>query len=256
MYRRMPLQSQARVGPEPERGRRAERSMSGRAQRKAAEERSERRKRLGLLGSAVGVALLIALILILMNRPQAAPEIAAAQPLPASIPVDGRSLGNPNATVTLVEWGDYACPHCGDFARTDEPQLISDFVTSGRIRFEFRDYAFLGPDAVRAAEAAACAADQNAFWRFHDTLYLNQGNTEAFSDAGLKEMARTLGLDTAAFNSCLDSAAKEQEVTQSLAEGQSQGVNSTPSFFINGTKVPWEGWDALKQALDTALAQG
>ena len=136
-----------------------------------------------------------------------------------------------------------------------EPPLIADYVAPGRVRFEYRDYAFRSPQAVRAAEAAACADDQDAFWRYHDTLFLNQSAPDAFSDARLKEMARLLGLDTGAFNRCLDSGEKRQQVEASLAEGKAQGVDSTPSVFVNGTDVPWQGWDTLKQAIDAALPQ-
>jgi protein-disulfide isomerase len=136
-----------------------------------------------------------------------------------------------------------------------EPQLVADYVETGKVRFEFRDYAFRSPQAVRAAEAAACAADQGAFWRFHDTLYLNQSAADAFSDTRLKEMAKTLGLDAGKFNSCLDSGEKRAEVEQSLADGKAQGIDSTPSIFVNGTEVPWQGWDTLKQAIDAALAK-
>ena len=137
-----------------------------------------------------------------------------------------------------------------------KPLLVTDYVQSGDVLFEYRDYAFRGPQAVRAAEAAACAADQGAFWAFHDTLFLNQGAANAFSDARLKAMAETLGLDTAAFNACLDSGEKLAQVEASLEEGRSQGIDSTPSLFVNGVEVPWQGWETLKQAIDASLQEG
>lgn len=135
-----------------------------------------------------------------------------------------------------------------------KPQLIAEYVQPGSVHFEYRDYAFRGPQAVRAAEAAACADDQGAFWSYHDTLFLNQSAPDAFSDARLKAMAETLGLDTAAFNACLDSGEKRALVDQSLADGQALGVDSTPSVFVDGVEVPWQGWDTLKQAIDAELA--
>jgi protein-disulfide isomerase len=137
-----------------------------------------------------------------------------------------------------------------------KPQLVAQYVEPGQVRFEFRDYAFRGPEAVRAAEAAACAEDQGAFWRFHDTLYLNLTGPGSFTDARLKQMAGTLGLDTGAFNSCLDSGEKRSDVEQSLASGQEQGVDSTPTILVDGVEVPWQGWDTLKQAIDATLAEG
>jgi protein-disulfide isomerase len=136
-----------------------------------------------------------------------------------------------------------------------KPQLVSEYVEPGIVQFEYRDYAFRGPEAVRAAEAAACAADQGAYWRFHDTLFLNQSGPNSFSDARLKQMAETLELDTTAFNQCLDSGEKRAGVEASIAEAQAQGVDSTPTIFINGTEVAeWHDFNAVKQAIDAELA--
>ena len=137
-----------------------------------------------------------------------------------------------------------------------EPQLVSEFVEPGIVRFEFHDYAFRGPEAVRAAEAAACAADQGAYWRYHDTLFLNQSGPNSFTDARLKQMAETLGLDTAAFNQCLDSGEKRAGVEASIAEAQAQGIDSTPTILINGTEVAdWHDFNAVKQAIEGKLAK-
>jgi protein-disulfide isomerase len=136
-----------------------------------------------------------------------------------------------------------------------KPQLVSDYVEPGLVRFEFHDYAFRGPEAVRAAEAAACAADQGAYWRYHDTLYLNQSGANSFTDARLKQMAETLGLDTGTFTQCLDSGEKRAGVEASIAEAQAQGIDSTPTIFINGTEVAeWHDFNAVKQAIDAELA--
>ena len=136
-----------------------------------------------------------------------------------------------------------------------KPQLVSEYVEPGLVRFEFHDYAFRGPEAVRAAEAAACAADQGAYWRYHDTLFLNQSGPNSFSDARLKQMAETLGLDTGTFNQCLDSGEKRASVEASIAEAQAQGIDSTPTIFINGTEVAeWHDYNAVKQAIDAELA--
>ena len=138
-----------------------------------------------------------------------------------------------------------------------KPQLVSQYVEPGIVRFEYRDYAFRGPEAVRAAEAAACAADQGAYWRYHDTLFLNQSGPNSFTDARLKQMAETLGLDTEAFNNCLDSGEKRELVEQSTAEGQAQGVDSTPTVFVNGAEIAdWHDFNAVSQAIEAELAEG
>ena len=137
-----------------------------------------------------------------------------------------------------------------------KPQLVSEFVEPGTVRFEFHDYAFRGPEAVRAAEAAACAADQGAYWRYHDTLYLNQNGPNSFPDGRLKQMAEMLGLDAAAFNQCLDSGEKRAAVEASIAEAQAQGIDSTPTILIDGTEVTdWHDFNAVKQAIEAELAK-
>ncbi len=251
----MSVSSQTEESTEGRRAGSGERS-SRRVQRRAAAEQAARRKQLLILGGAIAAAVAVALILIILNRPQpAGAPIQVAAALPAAIPVTGQTMGQANAPVTVTEWGDYNCPHCQEFARSVEPSLVSQYVEPGKVKFEFRDFPFLGDSATRAAEAASCAADQNAFWQYHDTLYLNQSSTNAFTDARLKQIAATLGLNASTFNTCLDSGSKAQTVDQSKQDAQKLGVNSTPSLFVNGAAVPWQGWDTLQQAIDAALAK-
>ena len=104
----MQPQSGDQSGPEQTRQRRSERRVSGRAQRKIVEEQAARRKRLTILGTAIGAALLVALIVFLVTRPrEAGPPVLAAEPMSASIPVAGMAMGPEDAPVTVVEWGDY-----------------------------------------------------------------------------------------------------------------------------------------------------
>ena len=79
--------------------------------------------------------------------------------------------GNANAPVTLIEYGDYQCPYCGEFFSQTEPQIVANYVTPGKVRMVFRNFAFLGPESIAAAEAADCAEDQNKLWAYHDALY-------------------------------------------------------------------------------------
>jgi protein-disulfide isomerase len=138
-----------------------------------------------------------------------------------------------------------------------KPHIVSEYVEPGAIQFVFRDYAFRNEQAVRAAEAAACADDQGAFWRYHETLFLNQTGPNSFTDDRLKQMAAEMGLDTAAFNSCLDSGEKRSDVEASIAAAREQGVDSTPTILINGTEIEaWHDINAVRQAIDNALAGG
>ena len=107
------------------------------------------------------------------------------------------------------------------------------------MRYEFNDFAFIGQESLRAAEAAACADEQGQFWQYHDTLFLNQRgeNGGAFSDENLRIFAAAVGLDEGDFNSCLGSNRHRNEINASINEARDLGVQSTPSFRINDQLV-------------------
>jgi len=107
------------------------------------------------------------------------------------------------------------------------------------VRFEYKHFAVIGMESIRAAEASECANEQGMFWQYHDTLFANQRgeNQGAFRDAALKAFAAELGLDQAAFNECLDSGRYRDLVQAELNEGRSRGVQATPTIFINGRKI-------------------
>ncbi|MFN8675277.1 MAG: thioredoxin domain-containing protein [Thermomicrobiales bacterium] len=227
-----------------------------RSARKSAEAQAVKRQQRTMLFGAIIAAVIVAGFLIYLNRPQTpGADIVAADPLPANIPLNGMTMGAADAPVQMVEWGDYQCPACGILARSIEPQLVSEFIEPGKASFEFRNFAFLGPESQRAAAAAVCADEQDAFWPFHDTLYANQHgeNQGAFSDDRLRAMAEKVGLDMPTFNTCLDDAATAGAVAASTASGRDQGVNATPWLTVNGTRVEnWQDWSALSAAIEAA----
>lgn len=135
-----------------------------------------------------------------------------------------------------------------------KPLLVSQYVEPGVVQFVYRDYAFLGEQAVRAAEAASCAGDQGAYWQYHDTLFLNQTGPTSFGDDRLKAMAGELGLDAEAFAACLGGGEKRAEVEASVAAAREQNVDSTPTLFVDGVEVEaWQDFDAVSQAIESAL---
>jgi len=243
--------------------------------RQARARRAARRRQLGLLGGAVALAVVVAAALIFANRPGQVEGIEARTDEYPGVPRDGRVLGDPNAPVTVVEYGDYQCPGCGQFATQAEDDLVEEYVATGRVRYEYRDFAFLGArtldrtpepgatptaddyrdESTRAAEAAACAADQGRFWDYHATLFASQGgeNEGAFSDDRLREMADALGLDRVAFDACFDGRAKLGEVLAMTQEARSVPVPSTPGFVVNGQLIDYRGYESLKAAIDAAL---
>lgn len=167
-------------------------------------------------------------------------------------------MGNANAKVKIVEFADFQCPFCEQWFKTVEPNLINDYVKTGKVAFYWRDYPFLGQESNYAASAARCANEQGKFWDFHDYLYNHQGqeNSGAFSKDNLKQFAQDMGLNTDQFNSCLDADKYSKDYATDLSDGQKAGVNGTPTVFINGQPVVGaQPYSAFKTIVDQELAK-
>lgn len=166
-------------------------------------------------------------------------------------------LGNKDAKVTFVEFGDYQCPYCEKFFSDSLPDIKKNYIDTGKIKFIFIDTAFLGQESKDAVEAAYCANEQGKFWQYHDALYKNQGgeNTGEFSSANLKKFAEQLGLDGTQFDRCLNSNKYEGLISDELKLATSFGVNGTPTFIIGKQIIKGsEPLDIIKQAIDSELS--
>jgi protein-disulfide isomerase len=139
--------------------------------------------------------------------------------------------GDAAAPLVLVEYTDFQCPFCGRHFATTWPSLASDYVDTGKLRYVLRDFPLeaIHPQAFKAAEAARCAGDQGRYWEMHDVLFQNQ---KALGEPQLKQYAEGLGLDSAAFEACLEDGHHADAVRADLTEGQGAGINGTPSFFL------------------------
>ncbi len=134
-------------------------------------------------------------------------------------------------------------------------QLAPGYIFTGKAKLVYHNFPIIGPESETVAEAGECAADQNQFWTYADYLFAHQEgeNSGAFSRENLKQFAAQLGLNTTAFNTCLDSGKYAALVQQQLKEGQARGVQATPTFFINGQK--YEGvlsYDQFVSLIDAA----
>jgi protein-disulfide isomerase len=182
---------------------------------------------------------------------------AAQQKLMETVVAQTRHFkGDPNAPVTIIEFADFQCPYCGGFFAQTEPQIDEQYMQGGKVRLGYFNFAFLGQESNWAAEAAECASDQNKFWEYHDKLYESQSgeNQGAFSKDNLKKFAKELGLDTSAFNECLDSGKYTQLVQDESSMASSIGVRSTPTFLINGQAVVGaQPFEIFKQTIDSLL---
>ena len=153
--------------------------------------------------------------------------------------------GSSTAPVTLVEYGDYECPYCGQaYPVIKEVQKrLGD-----KLQFVFRNFPLteMHPHAQHAAEAAEAAAAQNRFWEMHDYLYEHQ---QALDDRYLEKYADYLGLDLAKFNTDMSSHVHADRIREDLLSGVRSGVNGTPTFYIN--EVRYDGSFDLETLLKT-----
>jgi protein-disulfide isomerase len=208
----------------------------------------------------VGAAMLAAGLLIILNSGRSQSVSGGHLTYETGVTSEGEPYkGSPEAPLQVVEYSDFLCGHCGNFSDTLNA-LSSDYVETGKVQIIFRNFAFLTPESSLAAQAAECALDQGAdkFWQYHDLLYANRGTGRAaYSSPRLKAYAKQIGLDTAAFDTCLDSGVKIDEIQADYEEGRSQGVESTPTWFLNGQIVVGAvPEDDLRQILDDRLSQG
>ena len=152
---------------------------------------------------------------------------------------DTRMLGNPDAPVTIAEFADFQCPFCGRFFQTTSKGIIEKYVKTGKAKFIYHDFAFLGDESNWAAEAARCAGDQGKFWQYHDYLFGHQKgeNAGSFTKDHLKSFALEIGLNAGEFNNCLDSGKHAKDVTNDTEVGRKLGVTGTPTSFVNGKIV-------------------
>ncbi len=227
--------------------------------------RGSRSGRTGWLYAAGGgAALAVVGALILLgavsrgdNEGNSGGEVFVPTPRPATVARNAQVFGDPAAPVSIIEYLDFQCPICRRAGEQILPPIEQEFIATGKARLEVRPIAILGDESSYAAQSAQCAEEQGKFWEFHDLLFGNQAgeNKGAFSKDNLKRFASALGLDTAAFNSCLDSGKYANQVKQDTATALNSGVRGTPTILVNGVKVD-NSLDAVRAAITSALNGG
>lgn len=217
---------------------------------------------LTVVGAVVG-AVLVAVVLVFLNRPGATVSTDDFEARDrGGATQSGFVLGDPNAPVRLIEYSDFQCPFCQRFWDEVEPMLVEEYVATGRASIEYRNYVFLGAESQAAAEAAACAADQDRFWDFHDVLFHRQGqeNAGVYSDSNLKWYAEQLQaavpeFDVDAWESCFRAGTHTEAVREQSRVASNQGIVSTPTLLVNGVPIVGaQPLDVYRQAIDAALA--
>jgi protein-disulfide isomerase len=171
---------------------------------------------------------------------------------------EGRTLGSPDAPVTVVLYADFQCPACKRAELDVVPRLEEEYVLPGKVNIEFRMFPFLGQESWDAAQAAEAAREQGKFWEYHDALWNAQAgeNRGAFRYDRLVELAREVGLDVERFEATLTSNVYLDPIQQEADAAREAGVASTPTFFIGGEKIVGAQDSAVFQAaVEQALAE-
>ncbi len=181
------------------------------------------------------------------------PEVVSGEAL--NLTAEDVILGDPNAPVTVIIFGDFQCPFCGRLFDTVERRLKEEYVSAGKVKLISRDFPLdqIHPYARSAAEAAECARDQGKYWLYRDTLYERQ---EEIPSLNFVELAEELGLASQEFQSCFTSQKYKDSVEEDYQGGIALRVGATPTVFINGQKI--EGalpYDSFKLIIDAELAK-
>ncbi|MFA9404872.1 MAG: DsbA family protein [Anaerolineales bacterium] len=224
-----------------------------------AKKRKERQRNLLTAAFVIGgIAVIVTAVIIYRNQ-----SLINSIVIPEFLnytETDGTAMGDPDAPIQIVEFSDFQCPACQFFHDNTLPQLIDEYIATGVVYYEYRNFPIIDSrSATKESQAAAlasmCAAEQGQFWQYHDILFANQigENVGGFTTVRLEAFADQLGLDTGAFNACLQDDAIREQVNLDMAAGIEAGINSTPSFLINGEvargALPFENFVTIIESL-------
>ena len=222
-----------------------------------ADSRKSSNSRIGLWIVGTGVVLIVLLIVFMVLSERTTINLEVYEAIPSEW-INGNELGDPNAPVVLEAWEDFLCPHCGEFNSANKERLVEEFVLTGQVKFVYKFFPLqiFAPNSYAAARAGQCVIElSDQFWNFHDTMFFGERGADRFAIESLAKLASTLGIREGDFVECMGATTTQQAIDQFLQDGMSNGVDATPTLFINGVK--YEGkvtdFDALKTALNNAL---
>lgn len=226
--------------------------------RKPTPVRKPARSSTGRFYALLGLVLVagVALIAWLANRPKATGQAVAAGNVPTK--AEPWVLGSATAPVTIVEFADFECPACGNYATVTAPDVKKRLVETGQARLEYYIFPLnIHPNTWPASLAAACADDQGKFWEMHDQLYQGQldWNTQATRNPEkvIRPYAQQIGLDMAKYDQCMDSEVHRPRIQSHYNYAVQMNVPSTPTFIIGGRMYPGGlPYDEIKRLVDEA----
>ena len=211
-------------------------------------------------GALAVVALVgVALLAWVAARPKN--DVRTVDPNLPPAQAEGHLLGNPNAPVQVLEFADFECPSCGQFATITEPDVRKRLVETGLVAYRYFDFPLsIHRNTIAASSAAACAGDQGKFWEMHDRIFEGQNdwNSEATTRPNkvFAQYAKDLGLDTGKWQSCVDAGTHLPVIEANRKEGERRMIESTPTFVIGKRQIPGAlAYDRFKAYVDSAAAE-
>jgi len=243
------------------------------SKRDAIKAQRTKKKRQGRMNTLLWVGGFIVILVLILISPSIYNAVKPAGEFiritPESHPMEaGKTIGNPDATVTVEVYEDFQCPACKEYTSSIEIQLVeSTYMTNGQVKYVFMQYPFLDSSTVtkeshQAANASMCALEQGRFWDYHDILYVNQGAVEnggSFNDKRLGAFAESLGLDMTTYNKCFSADKYSPDIEAEFQQGQTAGVTGTPTVIVNGTIITpgfVPTYEQITAAIDAALIGG
>ena len=202
------------------------------------------------------------ILYVMSTRAQAASQPSKVDPaLLANMKAEGYLLGSPDAPVQVMEWGDFECPQCGNFAVVTEPDVRKRMIDSGLVALRYFDFPLpMHPNTWPASHAAACANEQGKFWPMHDRLFQGQleWNSQATTDPKkvFTGYAKDLGLNVDQWTQCYTTEKFALQIQANRAEGDRRRVTGTPTFFIGDRQLMGNvTYDALRKEVDAVIAE-
>lgn len=227
------------------------------AQRKAEQLKQKQRMKRLIWFSSVAVLLVLIIVVIGLNLKSSGTSTGKANFPYDTLPM----LGSKDAKVKIVEFGDYQCPACKEFSQEVKPQLVKDYIDKGLVSFYFMNFSFIGEESTTAALAAQAVYHQSndAFWKFYDALYRDQGaeNSGRITPEYLVDLAKkeNLQIDYDKLKQDIDSKKYQEEVDKHNAKTDELNIQYSPTIYVNDTQYAgnYKDYNGLKEAVDKAL---
>jgi protein-disulfide isomerase len=226
-------------------------------------DRLSRRTVVIAFGVAIGAAVVLVVVALLLRNDQSTPSATATPVVDLSgIPQNGSVLGSPSAKVTLIEYADPQCPACRLYTETIFPTVVNEYVRPGKVATEFRGFPFIGADSVKGYRYLLAAGVQDKLWNLAEALYRNQGeeNSGWLTEDLVRRLAAEIpGLNVDRLVSDAQQSGIVEQASSAASKASAAGIQGTPTFLVKiGDGTPYliqvASVDQMRAALDDALS--